>query len=85
MNTITQESHYRLSLLQYAERHGVTQTARVYHCNCQFIYHLRWRYDGTPQSLLPKSRRPHSHPQQHTPSLNWLSFAGCAAAILTTG
>ena len=42
------------------------QAARLYHCNRQFIYRLRWRYDGTPQPLLPKSRRPHSHPRQHT-------------------
>ncbi|QCT06448.1 hypothetical protein E5Z56_03360 [Ruminococcus bovis] len=28
----------------------------------------RWckQYDGTWQSLLPKSRRPHSHPNRHT-------------------
>ena len=67
MNSIAQESRYRLSVLQYANRYGVTQAAREYHCNRQFIYRLRWRYDGTPQSLLPKSRRPHSHPRQHTP------------------
>lgn len=66
MNSIAQESRYRLSVLQYANRYGVTQAAREYHCNRQFIYRLRWRYDGTPQSLLPKSRRPHSHPRQHT-------------------
>jgi hypothetical protein len=34
--------------------------------NRQFIYRLRWRYDGSPDSLLPHSRRPHSHPNQHT-------------------
>ena len=67
MLNITQEGRYRLSLLQYAERHGVTQAARKYHRNRQFIYRLRWRYDGTIQSLLPHSRRPHSHPAQHTP------------------
>ena len=66
MNSIAQESRYRLSVLQYANRYGVTQAAREYHCNRQFIYRLRWRYDGTPQSLLPKSRRPHSHARQHT-------------------
>lgn len=66
MNIIAQEFRYRLSVLQYANRYGVTRAAREYHCNRQFIYRLRWRYDGTPQSLLPKSRRPHSHPRQHT-------------------
>ena len=41
MLNITQEGRYRLSLLQYAERHGVTQAARKYHRNRQFIYRLR--------------------------------------------
>ena len=68
MLSITQEGRYRLSLLRYAERHGVIQAAIKYHRNRQFIYRLRWRYDGTIQSLLPKSRRPHSHPAQHTPA-----------------
>ena len=63
MNSIAQESRYRLSVLQYANRYGVTRAAREYHCNRQFIYRLRWRYDGTSQSLLPKSGRPHSHPR----------------------
>ena len=68
MLSITQEGRYRLSLLRYAQRHGVLQAAIKYHRNRQFIYRLRWRYDGTIQSLLPKSRRPHSHPAQHTPA-----------------
>ena len=30
------------------------------------IYRWREKYDGTAQSLKNKSRRPHSHPKQHT-------------------
>ena len=30
------------------------------------IYRWREKYDGTAQSLKNKSRRPHSHPNQHT-------------------
>lgn len=30
------------------------------------IYRWREKYDGTAKSLLNKSRRPHSHPRQHT-------------------
>ena len=48
------------------KRFGVSKASRKYHVNCQFIYRLRWRYDGSPDSLLPHSRRPHSHPNQHT-------------------
>lgn len=67
MNIITQEMKYRLSILRYADKHGVTQTAIKYHTNRQFIYRLHWRYDGTGESLLTHCRRPHSHPNQHTP------------------
>lgn len=66
MNSISQDTHYRLSLLSYAKRFGVSKAARKYHVNRQFIYRLHWRYDGSPESLLPLSRRPHSHPNQHT-------------------
>jgi len=66
MDSITQDIKYRLSILSYAERNGVTKAAIKYRTNRQFIYRLRQRYDGTPQSLKPKSRRPHSHPNQHT-------------------
>ena len=30
------------------------------------IYRWREKYDGTAKSLMNKSRRPHSHPRQHT-------------------
>ena len=66
MNSITQDIKYRLSILFYAEKNGVTKAAIKYRTNRQFIYRLRQRYDGTPASLKPKSRRPHSHPNQHT-------------------
>ena len=67
MNSITQDVKYRLSILSYATKHGVTKTAIKYRTNRQFIYRLKWRYDGTPESLQFQSRRPHSHPNQHTP------------------
>lgn len=66
MNSITQDIKYRLSVLSYAENYGVTKAAIKYRTNRQFIYRLKWRYDGSPQSLAPKSRRPHHHPNQHT-------------------
>ena len=66
MNSITQDIKYRLAILSYAEKYGVTKAAIKYRTYRQFIYRLRKRYDGTPESLKPKSRRPHSHPNQHT-------------------
>lgn len=58
---------YRQSLLQYAEKHGVTKAAIRYRTNRQYIYRWRKRYDGTLRSLADRSRRPYHHPNQHTP------------------
>lgn len=67
MATITQDMRYRLSLINYAERYGVTKAAVKYKTNRQYIYRWKRRYDGTVESLRDLSRRPHSHPSQHTP------------------
>lgn len=67
MASITQDMRFRLSLIQYAERHGVSNAARKYKTNRQYIYRWKNRYDGSWDSLRDRSRRPHSHPNQHTP------------------
>jgi hypothetical protein len=41
MATITQDMRYRLSLIKYAERFGVTKAAIKYKTNRQYIY--RWK------------------------------------------
>ena len=63
---ITQQMRYRLSLIKYAEKHGVSKAARVYNTCRQNIYRYRKRYDGTIRSLGNYSRKPKSHPNQHT-------------------
>ena len=67
MATITQDMRFRLSLIRYAQKHGVTKAAICYRVNRQYIYRWKNRYDGTWDSLRNHSRRPHSHPNQHTP------------------
>ena len=67
MTSITQDMRFRLSLIQYAERHGVSNAAKKYKTNRQYIYRWKNRYDGSWDSLRDRSRRPHSHPNQHTP------------------
>lgn len=67
MATITQDMRYRLSLIKYAERFGVTKAAIKYKTNRQYIYRWKRRYDGSIESLRDRSRRPHHHPNQHTP------------------
>ena len=67
MGSITQDMRFRLSLIKYAEKHGVTKAALKYKTNRQYIYRWKNRYDGSWDSLRDRSRRPHSHPNQHTP------------------
>ena len=63
---ITQQMRYRLSLIKYADKHGVTKASRVYNTSRQNIYRYKKRYDGDIRSLANLSRRPKSHPNQHT-------------------
>ena len=67
MTSITQDMKYRLSLIKYAEKCGVTKAAVKYKTNRQYIYRWKRRYDGSIESLRDLSRRPHHHPNQHTP------------------
>ena len=66
MNRLAQEMKFRQAVFHYARLQGVTKAAIKYRVNRQFIYRMKWKYDGTPESLMPKSRRPHRHPNQHT-------------------
>ena len=66
MATITQDMRYRLSLVKYAEKFGVTKAAIKYKTNRQYIYRWKRRYNGSVESLREHSRRPHHHPNQHT-------------------
>jgi hypothetical protein len=66
MKSITQDIKFRLSILSFAEKFGVTKAAIKYHTNRQLVYRFKQRYDDSAQLLLPKSRRPHSPPNQHT-------------------
>jgi len=64
--SITQDMAYRQSLMKYAEKYGVSRASRKYNKSRSYIYFWKKRWDGTPESLCCQSRRPHSHPNQHT-------------------
>lgn len=66
MVSITQDMRYRLSLIQYANKFGVTKAAIKYKTNRQYIYRRKRRYDGSRDFLRDRSRRPHHHPNQHS-------------------
>ena len=64
--SITQDMAYRQSLMKYAEKYGVSRASRKYNKSRSYIYFWRARWNGTPESLECRSRRPRSHPNQHT-------------------
>ncbi len=66
MSIITEEMRYRQRLCEYALKHGVTQAARKYQTNRQFVYRQLKKYDGSARSLALKSRKPKSSPTAHT-------------------
>lgn len=65
MNKITQTARFRQALIEYSYKHGVTNAAKRYRTNRQYVYRWRKRYDGTLSSLEDRSHRPHHHPNQH--------------------
>ena len=64
--SITQDMAYRLSLMKYTEKYGVSQASRKYNKSRSYIYFWKARWDGAVESLACRSRRPRSHPNQHT-------------------
>ena len=66
MNSITQDILYKQSVVKYSFKHGVAKAAIKFKMHRKTIYRWREKYDGTVQSLKNKSRRPHSHPKEHT-------------------
>ncbi len=66
MNSITQDIMYKQSVIKYSYKHGVTKAAIQFKMHRKTIYRWREKYDGTAKSLINKSRKPHSHPNQHT-------------------
>jgi len=52
--------------MRYAEKYGVSRASRKYNKSRSYIYFWKARYDGTLESLVDRSRRPHRHPNQHT-------------------
>ncbi len=64
--SITQDMAYRQSLMKYAQKYGVSRASRKYNKGRSYIYFWLARWDGSVESLACQSRRPHSHPNQHT-------------------
>lgn len=67
MSIITEEMRYRKRVVEYAIKYNNNaQAARRYHTSRMQVKRWRDKYDGSWKSLKNRSRRPHSHPKQHT-------------------
>ena len=66
MDIITQNMRFRQSLMKYAEKNGVAKASRKYNKSRSYIYFWLKRWNGSIESLVEKSKKPHSHPNQHS-------------------
>ena len=67
MISIRQIAYFRRRAVLQAKRTGnITETALTYRITRQTLHRWIARYDGTLESLMDRSRRPHYHPKQHT-------------------
>jgi hypothetical protein len=66
MNKVTQEAKSRQAVAAYASKKGKSFAAQKYGVSLSSVKRLCKRYDGTWQSLRERTRRPGSHPKQHT-------------------
>ena len=62
------------SVKLYRQTKDIGYVCRQYHISKSSLMRWNERYDGTKESLLPKSHKPHSpHPNAHTEEeLNWI-------------
>lgn len=67
MDRITQDAYARQRMVEYFKKHGNgTATANRYKVSRKTLYKWVKRYDGTLESLMERSHRPHYSPRAHT-------------------
>jgi transposase InsO family protein len=67
MTSIRQMAQFRLRVLRQAHKTGnVSSTARLFRVSRQSVHRWIGRFDGSLESLMDRSHRPHRHPTQHT-------------------
>ena len=66
MKSISPKAKFRQLVIKYSQKRGVTAASIRYRVCRKAIYDWKKRYDGRWQSLIDRSRRPHSHPRQQT-------------------
>ena len=66
MNTLTQIARFRQFVVNYSYNFSIKKAVLHFNVSRTTIYRWRKKYDGSANSLNDLSRRPHSHPNQHT-------------------
>ena len=65
--SITEEMRFRQKVVEYAIKHkNNAKVARRYNTSRQQVQRWLKKYDGSVELLANKSRRPDSHPNEHT-------------------
>jgi len=68
MSSVRRMAQFRLRVIKDARRLGnVADAARLHRVSRQSVHRWIGRYDGTLESLMDRSRRPHHHPNEHSP------------------
>lgn len=63
---ISQKIKYKQCVVKFSYKYGVNKAAIKFNECERTIYRWRKRYDGTIESLIDLSRKPHHHPNEHT-------------------
>ncbi len=66
MNILTQEAKKKQAVVKFSIKKGKSEASRRYGVSLSSVKRWCKRYNGTWESLLEKSHRPHSHPKRHT-------------------
>lgn len=71
--SITQDLLFRQSIVTYAIKYSITQAAIRYKKCKSFVCYWVKKYDGTRESLMKMSTKPHHNPNSHTvEELKWI-------------
>ena len=68
MSILSQQKYQRQRMVNYAKNHSVSDTAIRYGVSRKTVHKWIKRYDGTTNSLMDRSHRPHHSPRKHTES-----------------
>lgn len=68
MDDSKRDAHWRQRMMEYCQTHGLTETSIRYRMSRKSVWKWRRRWDGSWQSLLERSRRPHRSPRNQSGS-----------------